>query len=297
MKMYRRLFLIALFLWCLHAGVVLAEESADELYQKGRFAEAEKAYAGADMDHPKDVRYRYNRGCAAYQQGNYQGALAAFSSVFRRTQDPRMRFRAAYNLGNTAFKQGDFASAAEYFKQAIVLTPDDEDAKYNLELSLRELERRKKEKDQEQNQQAGQDGQQGEKKKDQKDQGKDGKEQDADKKPGEEKQDRETSADNDHKGETPQDREKKKGDEKSERPNEADQREKESPKDLQGELKPLQDFKGEEVAGQKEGDAMSSIDRKKAEALLDNMKEDRSRFLRLQVPSEKRGGVSSGKDW
>ncbi|MFH1491632.1 MAG: tetratricopeptide repeat protein, partial [Pseudomonadota bacterium] len=252
---------------------------------------------GADMDHPRDIRYRYNRGCAAYQQGNYQGAQAAFSSVLRRTQDPRMRFSAAYNLGNTAFKQGDFASAAEYFRQAIILNPENEDVKYNLELSLRELERRKKEKNQDQNQQAGQDGRQGEKKKDQKDQGKDGKDQDADKKPGEKKQGRESSADNDKKGETPQDRDKETGDKKTERPDEAGQREKESPKDLQGELKPLQDFKEEEGAGQKEGDALSSIDRKKAEALLDNMKEDRSRFLRLQVPPEKRGGVSSGKDW
>ncbi|MDB4265000.1 VWA domain-containing protein, partial [bacterium] len=39
-----------------------AAESPDELYRKGRFAEAEKAYAQSDMDNPKDLRYRYNRG-------------------------------------------------------------------------------------------------------------------------------------------------------------------------------------------------------------------------------------------
>jgi hypothetical protein len=42
---------------------------------------------------------------------------------------------------------------------------------------------------------------------------------------------------------------------------------------------------------------MSMIDKKKAEALLDNIKEDRSRFLQFLVPKEKRQGVESGKDW
>jgi hypothetical protein len=39
------------------------------------------------------------------------------------------------------------------------------------------------------------------------------------------------------------------------------------------------------------------LDRKKAEALLDNLKEDRSKFLRFQIPEDKKQGVPSGKDW
>jgi hypothetical protein len=39
------------------------------------------------------------------------------------------------------------------------------------------------------------------------------------------------------------------------------------------------------------------IDRKKAEALLDNVQEDRSRFLQYQLSKEKRRGPQSGKDW
>ena len=85
--------------WILCFGVffgtqVLAKENPDELYRQGRFAEAEKAYARSDMDHPKDIRYRYNRGCAAYQNGDFQGAMAAFSSVLRRAKDDEMRFKA-----------------------------------------------------------------------------------------------------------------------------------------------------------------------------------------------------------
>jgi Ca-activated chloride channel family protein len=54
-------------------------ENPDELYEQGRFAEAAEAYANRDMDNPKDIRYRYNRGCADYQASDFKGAMAAFS--------------------------------------------------------------------------------------------------------------------------------------------------------------------------------------------------------------------------
>ncbi len=42
--------------------------------------------------------------------------------------------------------------------------------------------------------------------------------------------------------------------------------------------------------------AAASIDKRKAEALLDNMKEDPSRSLRYQLQGKRRG-PGSGKDW
>ena len=124
----------------------IAAEHPDELYRQGYFAEAEEAYAHLDMDHPDDIRYRYNRGCAAFQRIEYQAARAAFSSVLRRVEDNEMRFRTAYNLGNTAFMQDDFSSAMAYYKQAIFYNPLSEDAKYNLELTLRALQELKRKK-------------------------------------------------------------------------------------------------------------------------------------------------------
>ena len=53
----------------------------------------------------------------------------------------------------------------------------------------------------------------------------------------------------------------------------------------------------EEEDDQASGATMSMIDRRKAEALLDNVKENRTRFLQFQVPEEKKRGVSSGRDW
>jgi len=268
-------------------GLSFAAENADELYRQGRFSEAEKAYAQGDMDHPKNISYRYNRGCAAYQNGDYQGASAAFSSVWRRTEDESIRHKTAYNLGNTAFKQDDFESAIQYYKTALVHDSTNEDARYNLELALREREKQKQEqqkqeqqKQDEQQQKDSSDNQQQDKQSQQDDKG----DQDSSKEDQQKKQDQSES-------------EKDQGNETNKNEQaEKDKTEKGS-QDLSGELSPRQAMEGTKKDDQTSEEAKAGIDKKKAEALLDNIQEDPSRILHFQIPKEKRRGVSSGKNW
>jgi len=274
----------------------LAEESADELYRNGRFAEAEEAYANLDMDNPKDIRHRYNRGVAAYQNQNYQGAVGAFSSVLRRVKDNEIRFRAAYNLGNAAYLKGDFESAVTFFKQAILFKPSNEDAAYNLELALRALEKQKKEKKDNQHKDPQSDSQKHSPKHDS--QNKSSK--DSEKSSGDEEakkgkpQDKEQNSEKDQ----AQTDDKTESDQKdADTQNQPSKKKSEEPNDLTGELKPLEDMKGKEGEEGGSEKAISMMDKKKAEALLDNIKEDRTKFLRFQIPEEKRHGMSSGKDW
>ena len=267
------IFLLVVIGIFLGAPVLAAgDENPDELYRLGRFAEAEKIYADSDMDNPKDLRYRYNRGCANYQGADYKGAMAAFSSVLRRAQDSRTRLKAAYNLGNTAFKQGDFASAAAHYKKAILIDPESENARFNLEIALRKLEKQKKE------QKEGN-------KKDHSKNGKKGK--------GEGESSPDKSAENKDSQDKDQ-QDKKKGEDQGQdtKPDE----EKGPPKDLSGDLQPREALPQKEK-NEGSAQAISLMDRKKAEALLDNVKEDRSKYLEFQTPKGKRRGVLSGKDW
>ncbi len=230
-------------------------EDPDELYEQGRFAEAAKLYGAEDMDNPRDIRYRYNRGCADYQASDFKGAMAAFSSVLKRTKDPQTRVKALFNLGNAAFKHGDFASAKAYYQQAILLDSANENARFNLELALRELEKQKKQETEKQQQQ-----------KDQKKKGSEKEGNEGQKKPSEDK---------------PKDKPdpKKDGGEAS--------------KD-KGDRKPKQANKPE--AQKPEEAPAARIQKQKAEALLDNIKEDRARFLKYQLPEAENRG-KSGKDW
>ena len=229
------------------------DEDPDQLYEKGRFSDAAKLYADRDMDNPRDIRYRYNRGCADYQASDFKGAMAAFSSVLKRTDDPDTRLKAVFNLGNAAFKQKDFASAKAYYRQALLLDPTNENARFNLELALRELKKQEaeKKKQQQQKDQKKEDDSQKEKK-------------EGGKKPSQDKQQ--------------QDKQQKKPDQKK-----GDQKE------------PQQSTEPE--AQKPEQVPAARIQKQKAEALLDNIKEDRSRFLKFQVPEAKGQGKSSGKSW
>jgi Ca-activated chloride channel family protein len=285
-----------------------AEQPADELYKQGRFAEAEKAYAQADMDHPKDVRFRYNRGCAAYQNSDYEGALAAFSSVMRRAQDNETRFKAAFNLGNTAFKQGDLMSAVTFYREALLLDPDSDDARYNMELALREIEKQKDKKDPDSQEQG------------QKEPDPDGKKPDESADKGnqpdgakEEESPRDESTDKGQKED--QDRQDQANKQEAEQQNPSQDKREESeeagqgesrdgqrpdpkqPEDLSGDLQPMEALPEEPQADESAQTGTSAVDRKRAEALLDNIQEDRSKFLRLHIPRDKRSGVASGKDW
>jgi Ca-activated chloride channel family protein len=275
-----------------------AEADPDELYRQGRFAEAEKAYARSDMDNPKDIRYRYNRGCAAYQNSDFQGAMAAFKSVSRRAEDDETRYKTAYNLGNAAFKQGDFASAVMQYRQALLIKPGSDDARVNLELALKALARQKSEKTEEQKDQSQEDSSQpgdpgdaSQTDKEQEGAGESSKDKGAD------QESPQTQDQQDENGQSGPDQGQQSEQEGDAGTGEGPKSEAGSTQDLSGELAPLQAMPEEQTGDQIPDTAMSMIDKKKAEALLDNIKEDRSRFLHFQVPKDKRHGVRSGKDW
>jgi len=250
----------------------VAGEGPDELYHKGRYAEAEKAYAQLDMDHPKHVQYRYNRGCAAYMRGDYKGAAAAFASTLRRARDNKLRFMAAYNLGNTAFKQKDFNTAIACYKKAIIYNPESKDARYNLELALRELKK------QEMKERAQKENTMGKKNKEQK-------------------------GGNGEKGTqgTQPEKDKNKGDTKGNKDYQAHGKDQargktNHPESLSGKLRALNPLKNDEQKHGGKGLRVSSLDKRKAEALLDNIKENPSNMFRFILPKTGKR-VFSGKDW
>lgn len=279
-----------------------ASETPDELYRQGRYEEAEQAYSRHDMDHPKDIRFRYNRGCAAFQNGQYEEAAAAFSSVIRRTELEDVRFKAAFNMGNTAFKQGDYSSAALYYKRALADQPASEDARYNLELSLRALKKEKETSEKEpsdtppsdtppqgdnQAEQEGTGKQKQEKQPSdedlrQSDEGKEDLQEDAQKK--------DNQADgNDGKNQT--------GSDKNQASTQNKPSESIDEDTLSGELKPREALPEQEPTNPSDGEAPSDMDRKKAEALLDNVQEDPSEIMRFMLSDENRQNPFSGRDW
>ncbi len=278
-----------------HTG--LAADPPDQLYRQGRYEDAEKAYAKADMDHPKDIRFRYNRGCAAFQNGQYKEAEAAFSSVMRRATDGNVRFRAAYNLGNTAYKQEDYASAAEYFKAALTANPASEDARYNLELALRAIEKTKQKQSEapKDNPQTGDKQEEGQEEKNSEN---NGQSQDNSAQNQNQKQKDTPNGDGEKPPDdpTPQDTTEPDGNQNQESTQEK-KPETESNEDMAGDLRPRQAMSELQKKNGQQRSEGSAVDQKKAEALLDNVQENPSALLQFMMPEENRHGTASGRDW
>lgn len=272
-----------LLLCAMSVGLLLTSfnaraENPDELYRQGRFAEAAQAYAQSDMDHPKNIRFRYNKGCAEYQNSDYEKSISTFSSVLRRAESDEMKFKASYNLGNTAFKLKDFKSAVDFFKLALTHDLLNEDARINLELALRELKSQDEKKQEDKDQSA-----------DSESQEKDGKSQ---------KEDRQKS-DSDSKEQKHSEKEAEKSDssEKEEADKSDSDRSDSEPQDLSGELKGKEEQSPNQSEEDDSSEPKATISRKMAEALLDNIKEDRSKLMRFLAPRDRDNGPGSGKDW
>ena len=253
----------------------------DRLYKKGQYKEALSSYEKLDIENPKDISYRYNKGCAAYQLKDYKTAQVAFRSVYQRAKDNNMRFKAAYNLGNTAFQAEDMQSAVSFYKEALRMNPQSADSRYNFELALKKIkEDEDKKKQQQQNQQ-------------------DNKNQDKQDKNKQDQQEKNSKGNDQQKDQQDQKQQDQNGkDNKKQQPQQQQGKNKQQqPQNLSGELKALNTAQqNKEGKNEPKQQQVQSPDKTKAEALLGNIQEDRSRFLQHQ-PSEDNQVPKSGKYW
>jgi Ca-activated chloride channel family protein len=140
-----RLFAAGLLVIVLAGGsqaITLRDEMHSNISRGNRYYEGdehEKAlerYREAQgVDSTFAVPY-FNAGDALYRMGNYRdGALEFLRSASADVDS--VKAMSYYNLGNTMFRAGDLQSAVEAYKRSLLLNPEDQDAKYNLELALR----------------------------------------------------------------------------------------------------------------------------------------------------------------
>jgi tetratricopeptide (TPR) repeat protein len=89
----------------------------------------------------------YNLGVANYREKAYEQAVASFSRAASETHSSRLKEKAFYDLGNSYFRLEDYRNAISSYEDALKIDPNDEDAKYNLELAKKKLADQDKNKD------------------------------------------------------------------------------------------------------------------------------------------------------
>src|SRR5262249_1967162 len=151
----RALGVIAALPWLLGFGVLERRnadvEQGNAALKAGKSEEALSHYEKAVAKLPGDPGAHFDRGAALYGLSRFEEAGQEF---LRATQapDPALKASAFFNLGNAFFKKDKFKEAVEAYKRTLALRPDDQAAKWNLELALAKQKEEEKKKQDQQNQ-------------------------------------------------------------------------------------------------------------------------------------------------
>lgn len=123
-------------------------ERGNRMYREGRYEEAAAAYQRALDRGRSEPALHYNMGTALLALGRHVDADRHFEEALR-SVDPDVRVRSFYNVGNRFLAEGRgegdlqrqaslLDAAIEGYRRALRIAPGDTDAKWNLELALRE---------------------------------------------------------------------------------------------------------------------------------------------------------------
>lgn len=148
--------------------IAACSPSAEKLNGEGNqafleeaYQDALAAYQGAQIENPELAEPYYNAANALYREGNYEAALEQLQHALSFAGDDRLAENSLYNIGNNFFNAQDLQNAIEAYKQALLIDPEDQEAKYNLELALQQQQEQQQEQEQNQEEQQNQDSSEG----------------------------------------------------------------------------------------------------------------------------------------
>jgi len=275
--MRKVIFLIILFIFALGNAAQCASlydtvKKGNRLYQDGNFDEALKTYVDGQIEHADELALKYNIASSHYKTKNYDEAVKGYLDVAASAKDIPLQEKSLYNCGNALYQQGKLEEAIEYYKKALGLNPEDQDARHNLEFVQEELKKRKNEaKKTEQNQQQDQQQQ----KQDEKQQQQQG-----------EKKEQEKAA---------QQQQQK---EQKEQRSRAGEQKPEEQKQAQGQSAAAQKKEGgKQDEAQAVPQQTRQMTKEEAQQWLNSIEENRTKFAKKKAQEEAAGQYRPEKDW
>jgi len=132
-----------------------------DAYRENKFSEARQEFEKTLKEHPQTGaadKLEFDAGAAAYKMKDFGKALNSFSQALL-SPDAGLQGKSHYNLGNTLYQRGetqkkddeklkDWTNALQHYEQTLKITPDDKEAKENLEYVKRKIEELKKKREQ-----------------------------------------------------------------------------------------------------------------------------------------------------
>ncbi len=132
-------FLIAI-MWASLGAVDPAERNNAGIvsYEQGDFEAALLLFQVAQVNKPDESVPYLNAGLALARRGEWNESVLALEQALK-TADLGLVAQIYYNLGNVYFQMRDFEQAVFAYQRALLLQPDDNDTRHNLELALQRI--------------------------------------------------------------------------------------------------------------------------------------------------------------
>ena len=246
---------ISIFLIVL-ISLTAAQDQGMLNYQNEDYEAAEMYYDSILSTNKNSSEAHFGKGASLYMKDDVKNAEIKFNESLSSTKED-LKSKAFYNLGNINYKNNNLSEALNFYKKALELNPDDDEARYNYEYIKYQKKPEKENKDKEQ------------KDEENKDEEKNDEEKKDEEKKDEEKNDEENK-DKEKKDEEKKDEEK--NDEESDKENE-----------------------DESQSQGKEQNEKKSQDLNKAESILDALKNDEKVMQKQQLQKFKNKKLL--KDW
>ena len=113
-------------------SLMTAQDQGILNYQKEDYIAAEKYYDSILSTNKNNSQALFGKGASLYMQDDVKNAEIKFNeSLSSREKD--LRSKAFYNLGNINYKNNNLSEALHFYKKALELNPDDDEARYNYE--------------------------------------------------------------------------------------------------------------------------------------------------------------------
>jgi len=130
-------FLLFLFV---SAAALTDGRKANEAYNRGDYREAVELYRQAIEQDPENARLHFNLGKSLYELGQIEEAMEAYNRYKNIAETSADQSLADYNQGRMLADQEMYDEALNYFREALINNPEDEDARFNYELARRMIQ-------------------------------------------------------------------------------------------------------------------------------------------------------------
>ncbi len=110
----------------------------NKAYKENNYNAAQKAYEEALKNSDSDVTANYNLGNVLYKKNNTEEAVNLYDKAIGNTKDNAVKQKAFYNKGVALQAAKKLPECITAYENALILNPNDEDARQNLQRALKE---------------------------------------------------------------------------------------------------------------------------------------------------------------